>query len=38
MTARVLGVPSVALALRIASMMGMKKHSDLPEPVPVVTT
>jgi hypothetical protein len=31
------GAP-VARSRRILSMMGMKKHNDLPEPVPVVTT
>ena len=31
------GCPAVR-ARRMASTMGMKKQSDLPEPVPVVTT
>ena len=38
MIALVFFVLSVALARKIASMMGTKKQSDLPEPVPVVTT
>jgi len=38
MMARVRRVASLRLAARIALAMGMKKQSDLPDPVPVVTT
>ena len=38
MMARVRGGSPAALARTAASMMGTKKQSDLPEPVPVVTT
>ena len=38
MIARVLLVLSSCLALSIESMIGTKKHKDLPDPVPVVTT
>ena len=38
MMARVRGGSPARLARTIASTMGTKKQSDLPEPVPVVTT
>jgi len=38
MIARVLGASPARLALTIASTIGTKKQSDLPDPVPVVTT
>ena len=38
MIARVRGASPATRALIAASMIGTKKQSDLPEPVPVVTT
>jgi len=37
-SARVRALSPARLALTTASTMGMKKQSDLPDPVPVVTT
>jgi hypothetical protein len=38
MIARVRGASPARLARIAALTIGMKKHNDLPEPVPVVTT